>query len=302
MFVGKVGRAGPAATLGEIRERLLGSHELLWWTFRFLDAVLGDINGAITEDDKSVAVECFLTLAVRDPAWAIAKVDSQGPEGHALATLLSEGRLTSALSRIRLASVKDDAMLRARMLSRSAHWERIKSTGDETLWHQAWQELLRVPEPERDEEWKSAALEPSSFVDYTHFRLLATERLAKIRDFDRSMFLPDAIASAARHRDWPTFETWVAAYRALPEPLQRGHSRCEVINLEGLRALEAGHLQAAEASMQELLESAAGETFLSNGGVSALPNRLRSQGLYPDLCSAFDELVKKRDWRRLKNL
>jgi hypothetical protein len=40
-------------------------------------------------------------------------------------------------------------------------------------------------------------------------------------------------------------------------------------------------------------------TFLSNDDVSALPERLRNEGLCADLCDAFDSLVKQRDWRLL---
>src|SRR4051794_38083317 len=99
--------------LDDIRQRLAGKTEHLWWTYRFFDEVVSDSADMATEDDKSAAVECFLVLAIRDPAWAAKQLGSFGPESYRLAMLLREGRLESALARVRLPSVKDDAMLRA---------------------------------------------------------------------------------------------------------------------------------------------------------------------------------------------
>jgi hypothetical protein len=287
-------------TLEEVRTRLASGTEGLWWSFRFLELVLDDFKTA-SEQDKSAAIDCFVRLAAEDPAWATSKLSDCGPEAHRIAMLLAEERLTSALGRIRLPLIKDDAMLRAHMLIGSARWQpRERGAGDDRLWRQAWQELLRVSEEERDNAWTCAALGPTAIVEYARYRELAEEHLMTLRhDFDRSMFLPDAIGTAARHHDWPTFEAWARAYRELPQPFRSDHAECTVINLEGLRALDEGRRQEAEASMRELLALAPALTFLSNDDVSALPERLRSEGLCADLCDAFDSLVNQRDWRLL---
>ena len=126
------------------------------------------------------------------------------------------------------------------------------------------------------------------------------ERLAELKeDFWRAHFLPNALDKAAKHTDWPTFDSWLKEWKALPEPLLRGHSACAVINLEGLRALDEGRLPDVEGAMRSLLENAPADQFVSNDDTSALPKRLRAEGKLLDLCDAFDAIVKRVDWRLL---
>lgn len=114
------------------------------------------------------------------------------------------------------------------------------------------------------------------------------------------MFLPGALAVSAKAHDWSTFDEWLAQYNGLPEPLRRDHSQCAIINLEGLRALDETRSSDAVKQMSRLLDAAPATQFLSNDDISALPKRLRAEGLALDLCDKFDELVKKKDWRLLK--
>jgi hypothetical protein len=283
-------------SLEMLRNRVTGSENSLWWTFRFLDHVVRD-HGA-SEPDKSEAVDCFLRLAAEDPVWATRALTERGPEGHRLATLLSQERLTSALGRIELPTVKADAMLRARMLVASASWQGAKA-GD--LLRRAWAELCRVSIEERDDDWNDAALAPASVVDYAQYQILADARLlATTEDFYRAAFLPEAIAVAARHHEWSAFDRWVSTYRALPVSLLGDHADCAVVNLEGERALNDGRREAAILAMEKILALAATLTFLSNENVSLLAKRLRKEGIRIDLCDRFDEIVKARDWRLLK--
>jgi hypothetical protein len=287
-------------TFEELRERANGSTDTLWWTYRFLRAAIdrhARQQGAVEEDALGVAVDCFLRLAQHDPDWAAIALEERGPSGHGLATLLSAERLDSALSRLQLPSTKEDAMLRARLLSNSARWQDLRGNG-EAVWLRAWTELVRVPEAERDDAWKKLALGASAVADYPCYRALALEQLESLSDpFWRAQFLRAAVAVAFRHKDWPTFDAWLAAWRALPEPMRQGHNECAVLNLEGLRAVDEGRHVEAEDAMRRLVDAAQGVEFLSNADTSALPKRLRAEGRALALCDAFDALVKRLDWR-----
>lgn len=290
--------------LDEIRQRAAAGGNSLWWAYRLVEVVAARANRA-TEEELDLAVDYFVQLATEDPAWAMQSLGDRGPAGHRLGQLLSPARTRRALAKLRLPSTREDAMLRARMLISSALWSaRRKEVADTATWAEAWSELLRIPAVDRDGEWRTLALGPTSIVEYERFRELAEERLTELltKDFDQSMFLPDAIATAARHGDWFSFESWTRRFRALPEPLRHGHSTAAIVNLEGLRALETGHTAEAVSAMRELVALGSGLTFPSNEDVSALPARLRESGRCPDLCDAFDALVQKRDWRDLPRL
>jgi hypothetical protein len=283
--------------LEELRARATDTSDGLWWTYRFLDEVM-DLREEAAPEDVAFAVDCFLRLSLRDPAWTTKVLGDRGARGHGFATLLSAERLTAALSKLHLPNIKDDAMLRAQVLCTAARWQRDDARRQ--TWQRAWEELMRVPEAERDASWADLALEPTAFADYPCYRTLATLRLASMTDnFWRSDFLPKALAVAARHRDWSAFDTWLDAWRSLPEQMTQGHDACAVLNLEGLRALENGRAEDAETAMRRLLDVAQGQPFLSNDETSALPKRLRAAGISADLCDAFDDLVKRLDWRLL---
>jgi hypothetical protein len=156
---------------------------------------------------------------------------------------------------------------------------------------------VRVPETERDDDWKTLALMPAAKVDYASYRNLAEHHITGLSTFYQAAFLPEALAVASANADWKTFDAWLVMYRELPEALRNDHASASVINLEGLRALREGRIADATSSMQQLLERASTLTFLSNKDVSSLPEGLRQAGLCTDLCDAFDEQVAKRDWR-----
>lgn len=111
------------------------------------------------------------------------------------------------------------------------------------------------------------------------------------------MFLPEAISSAYRQKDWIKFEEWVQLYRLLPAAFRRDHSECAIWNLQGLRALDEGREEDALAAMAEVVELATSLEYLSNSEVSALPRRLYESGKAPTLTARFMELTKERDWR-----
>lgn len=281
-------------TLEELRQGASGNVDALWSAFRFLEEVMY-LDDKASDEDKSFAVDCFLRLAVDDPDWATKALGKGGPDGHLLGSLLSEARLTSALSRLHLPNIKDDAMLRARLLCNSAKWRR---DGQKELLLRAWAELLRVPEVDRDPSWKTLALTAAAIADYTSYRTLAVEHLISLTDpFWRSKFLPQALDVASRHRDWTTFDTWLADGQSLPAPMTRGHQACAVINLEGPHALDDNRPDDATATMQRLLEAGQGQPFLSNDDTSALPTRLRAEGRCLALCDTWNALVKTLDWR-----
>jgi hypothetical protein len=104
---------------------------------------------------------------------------------------------------------------------------------------------------------------------------------------------------AARHKDWASFERWIAAYRALPQSFRRDHDACAIMNLEGMRALDDGRFDEAERIMHQVVEIAASVTFLSNAEVSVLAKRLRAEGRALALCDQFDTITQQRDWRLL---
>ncbi len=274
-------------TLEDLQRRAQSEPDSLWWQYRFIAAVI-DYRATPSPEAKTAAVDAFVRLAIADPQWVNEAIDVRGPPGHGLSVLLSGDRLQSALSRLRLASADGTAMLRCRMLSAAANVLQCdtcdKGAADDLL-RQAWAELSRVPEAKRDAEWRTIALGdtfvvgPAAIANYPLYRDLANEHLSSLtRDFDRSMFLGHVIPVAARQRDWPTFEVWVKIRRSLPEALVRNHAECEIVNLEGLRALDEGRVADAEAAMRKLLDSAPTTEFLSNEAVSALPKRLRAEG------------------------
>lgn len=283
-------------TPDEIRERIDSGSEVLWWTYRLFDVTLA-LGDRASDEERAMAVDCFLRLATTDPEWAMSRLHAFGPQQHALATLFSAERLGSLLERLHLGVVKHDAMLRARLLNTWAKWR--KESEREAALQRAWVELQRVPEGDRDEAWSKEALIPASVSDYSQYRQLAASHLSGLtEEFWRSSFLPDALEVAARHRDWPTFERWLQEYRSLHGSMRGGHAACAVICLEGLRALDEGRTDAAVASMRALLELAPKQEFLSNKDISTFPGRLRSSGLCSELCDQFDALVDERDWRR----
>ncbi len=173
-----------AMTLDEVRVRLGQGTEHLWWSWRFLELVLAKEGSGLAEETLTQAVDCFVRLAAEDPSWASGLASDMGPMGYSVTKLLSADRLVSALSRLRLPVLREEALLRARLLSSAADWQR-EHAGE--LWRQAW----------RDDEWKEIAIRPAAFVDYTAYLDLATWKLASLQqDFYRAMFLPTAIAAA----------------------------------------------------------------------------------------------------------
>lgn len=285
-------------TRDDIRPLLISSNERLWWTWRFLDDVLRDIHsGSVSDADLTVAVDCLVQLANSDPAWATEKLQAAGPEQHGFSSLLAHARLERALEGVRLTSTNTSAMLRASLIvTRASHLP----TPDEAneLWERAWVELQSIDV--RDAAWKEIALTVTAHASYQDFRLLADEKLAMTtKPFWRASFLSDAIPPAARNRDWPTFERWVGAYRALAPALQSDHDVCAILNLEGERALDEGDIEEAETIMGRILEIAHAVQFLSNDNVSRLAKQLRAAGRAIPLCDRFDAIVAARDWRLL---
>jgi hypothetical protein len=211
--------------------------------------------------------------------------------------VLSRPGFRAAVARLVLPDPKTDAMVRARVLSVVAQWQKEDA---DMFWREAWTELTRVPAAERDDTWRRLALTPASHGDYAQYRELAQAHLDGLdQDFWRSQFLPAALAVAARNRDWLTFERWVAAWDALPEPMHDAHSACAIANMLGVRALDEGRLADAEAAMRTLLQVAPRDQFVTNADTSALPKRLRTEGKLVDLCDQFDEIGKRVDWRLL---
>lgn len=289
---------GNAMEINDIRKRQKGP-DALWWTYRYLDTVL-DIGRSPSPSEKELdeVLKAFIKLAIHDPDWAMRQLTAKDPRADSLARVFSDPRLAKALRLLRLGDPEEEAMLRAGLLSSVAHWRFGRK--DKPLWSKAWRQLARIPQAKRGDRWKEIALEAAASADYASYRALAEERLASLkRDFWRARFLGEAIPVAARHRDWPTFDDWLAQWEGLPEPLQRDHQECVIINLIGLRALDEGRDEDAEAAMRRLLAAAASATFISNHDVMALPKRLRGEGKWLELCDAFDQLAESRDWRLL---
>jgi hypothetical protein len=271
----------------------------LWWTWRFLELVVRDfgLGNPVTDDEAMFAVECFAQLAATDADLALSKLSDNGPEGHGFSKFLGGDRLDAALARVRLPTTAGDAMVRARMIIASATWTRADADA-EALWTRAWTELQRVPADARDNAWKDAALPAAARADYAAYRTLAEEKLERTTQvFWRAVALAAAIPVAARHKDWPSFERWLAEYRALPPAFHRVHDSCAFLNLEGLRALEEGRVTDAERMMQQVVEIAPSVEYLSNDEVSALAKKLRALGHALALCDAFDAITKEKDWR-----
>jgi hypothetical protein len=246
------------------------------------------------EDDLRFAADCFVRLAQVDRDWASHAISGRGPNGHGLAKLLTDVGLDSVVARI------DGPILRAGVLCASAAWQDLRADGDET-WKQAWSELIKVPDADREATWKELALGAAAVADYPQYRALALERLEVLTDpFWRASFLQEAVAVASRHADWQTFATWARDWDALPEPMRAGHGECEVLNLKGLHALDEGRHADAEDLLQLLVEAATGVQFLANDSMSTFPKRMRAEKRAIDLCDAFDELVKRTDWRLVK--
>jgi hypothetical protein len=236
----------------DLRQRLSSGTEELWWRYRFLQDVTS--SPAAPSEDVDLALECFARLAMADQDWARNSLDDRGPAGHQLGRLLNREHVHRTMGQIRLKSNREDALLRARMLIASVRWSarRGESQHEET-WKEAWQELMRVADEERDDAWEELALQPSARVAYDRYRELATSHLARVELFEQSHFLPEALAVAFRNNDWISFDGWVAQFRALPEALRHGHGAAAVTNLEGLRALREGRTGDAEAAMREYL-------------------------------------------------
>jgi hypothetical protein len=282
----------------DLSQRLSSGVDELWWRYRFLQDVANESEA--DSADLDLAVECFVRLAVVDPTWAKRSLSDRGPAGHQLGRLLDIDRAHRAVEGIRLTSTREEALVRASVLIASVRWSARRGEPQHVeVWQEAWQELLRVPEGDRDEEWSGLAIQPCARVAYDQYRQLAVAHMATLQPFGLSHFLPDALAVAFRNRDWPAFEDWSRRFRGLPEALRHGHGAASVINLEGLRALSEGRPNDAEAAMRDLLAVADGLTFLSNDDVSSLPKSLREAGVCLDLCQAFDQLVERRDWRNL---
>lgn len=284
-------------TRDDIRPLLTSSNERLWWTWRFLDDVVRNIHGGVSDADLTIAVDCLVQLANSDPAWATERLQTMGPEKHAFGALLAYDRLERALDGVRLTSANTGAMLRATIIVTRASY--LPSPADaNALWARAWAELETIDV--RDGAWNALALEVSAHASYADFEPLAEEKLAGMLDpFWRGSFLESAIPTAARSGDWPAFERWVSAYRALEPAFQSDHATCAILNLEGVRALDEGDVTKAVALMERILDIAPSVQFLSNDDVARLAKRLRSAGRAISLCDRFDAIVAKRDWRLL---
>lgn len=284
-------------TLQELRGRRDEGKDRLWWCWRIFDESVKASEVPGEQVDTETAIDCFLELAQADPEWALARGAEQGPPSHQLAQLFGNGDATKLADRIRLKNAGQEAMLRAEILCVVAQWSKSDT---KPLFERAWAELRRVPDEGRDSSWIRFALSATAVVDYPSFRPLMGKRLESIEeDFWKAASLPSAISTAAHHKDWVAFETWLAQYRALPPAMTHGHAACAIVGLEGLRALDEGRHSDAEHHMRRLLDLAKGETFLSNDDIAELPKRLRKEGRNIDLCDAFDALVAAREWRRL---
>jgi hypothetical protein len=196
----------------------------------------------------------------------------------------------------------DDPLLRARLIVCGAdsyrEAERLAPERREA-WKQAWTELQRVDA--RDAGWQETALLVTAIADYPAYRSLTDAKLADTHEgFWRARALEEAFPIAARERDWATFERWVTSYRELPSSLRSDHNEGVVRNIEGVRALDEGRIDDARRCFEELLAVAPRIEFLSNPETSMLCDRLRADGLFPELCDQFEAIVKDRDWRLLR--
>lgn len=123
-----------------------------------MEAVTKDLKPG-KKKDLEQAASCFVKLALADPEWALDLASGRGPESHRLTMVLSSGRLASILPKLKIKNVRLGALLRAQLLSSSASWGRKRSDGP-TLLRKAWKELQRIPESERDDQWKRLARTP----------------------------------------------------------------------------------------------------------------------------------------------
>jgi len=284
-------------TLEELCRRRDQGKDRLWWCWRIFQASMKASETPGETPDAQKATETFLELAAADPEWAIDMAAEEGPPSHQLAQLFGGGKTLDLASRIKLTDDGQEGLLRAEILCGVAQWSKADTEG---LLERAWAELRRVPEGARESTWTRFALAASAAVDYPAFRPLMEKRLESLQEgFWKAHTLPFALSTAARHKDWPTFDKWIAEYRALPAALTHGHEACAVVALEGTRALDEGRYGDAESHMRRLLDLAKAETFLANDDISGLPKRLRTEGRNTDLCDAFDALVATRDWRQL---
>ena len=285
--------------LESLRARQAAQPDSLWWTHRLLAALLSLRCREGREDHAGEAIDCFLRIAAADPDWALEAITERSPQGQYLIGMLSGDRLEEVLAAVQIPDAKSNAVFRAALLCDSASLS--EDNADLTPWRRAWDELTRVDLAARDTQWRRYALHSAARVAYPEYRELAIEHLASLdRDFWRSVFLPGALDAAARHRDWPTFDRWLEAWHALPGPLRRGHKECQVIALQGHRAILEDNLPAAEAALRKLIEAAQGAEFLSNEEIAGFPKRLRAEGKLLDLCDTFDAIVQRKDWRLLE--
>ncbi|MBM4779751.1 MAG: hypothetical protein GQE15_18760 [Archangiaceae bacterium] len=287
-------------TLREVKAKVEAGAEVGWWSWRYLSSAVEIAlhGGQLAEDELAYAQSRFAWLASLDPSGASQMMGDSGPLHHLLAALFQGCDLEAFVETVSIA----DPIARARFLARffvllsKAHPPREDKAACR---ERAWRELESLPDADRDESWPRLARACAWQTDFGAYKGLIRSFLAEAPQFAVSMELPDAILVAADKKEWASFEAWVAAYRALPPALQRGHSSCEIFAAEGLRALAEGRKAAALECLKKLVVEAQDAEFLANESISSFPKAMKAAGLGLEACARFDELVALRDWRAL---
>lgn len=287
-------------TLSEIESKVKAGAEVGWWSWRYLSSAVEIAlhGGQLGRQELAYAQGRVASLASMDPDGVSQMMGESGPLHHLLSALFLDCDLEAFVGTITI----HDRIARSQFLARffvmlgSAQPPR---SDEATCRARAWRELESIPEKRHDEAWVKLALKCAWQTDFEAYRRLLREFLSKAPAFYQAHQLAEGILIAADKKAWVQFDEWVAAYRALPPALQRGHSTCEITSAEGLRALAEGRTERAVERLARLVEEAADAEFLANESISSFPKAMRAAGLGLELCARFDELVALRDWREL---
>jgi hypothetical protein len=256
-----------------------------YWARRLLE---------VAHDPQAVArlgprhVEAFLCWASFDP-WFFARTRSLTM--HLPAFEWPKDLLVEIDRRLSL----PDASLARLVKGRLWHSAKLRRQDDPEFDSHAAGHFLAVDERLRDHTYYEELCESLAAGSYERLKRFAGTMLDTVPSFSLPRALIVVMRGAARASDWPFYDAHRARYRGLQEEAKtRGHDDCGVLNLDGLRALAVGGLDAIPGIFDDLLDRGRNVDFLGTPETLVLVRELLARGLYLERCRDYLAMIQRQ--------